>query len=244
MSQNGGVLLTTRSGHFNQRMLGGDMMDQEKIVQDASRTQIRSGVIRNPANEFTLIGRPWGNNNLYNPFTGGEQMTSDYERVAMIGKGHMQERIFKKNPLRPATSFVPRSVLLEEQPAVNVAEIGVGQPSLYDPYSPERDTPAPTVANSLTEARDYRQQVMTVNSLLGTRAQQRRMVKRSLDRVDPSRPQIIDINKHREFRSDMMMRKMRRSRGKNAFAEVKGRQQQELVKKLAEMAVGVPWIIR
>jgi hypothetical protein len=157
----------------------------------------------------------------------------------MIGKGHMQEKIFKKNPLRPATSFVPRSVLLEEQPAVNVAEIGVGQPSLYDPYPPERDTPAPTVANSLTEARDYRSQVRTVNSLLGTRAQQRRMVKRSLDRVNPSRPQIVDINEHREFRSDIKTRKMRRTRGKNAFKEVKDRkagEQAKLIRDLVERA--------
>jgi len=214
-------------------------MDQKKIVHVPSRTRVRSNVISNSADEFTPTGRMWGNNNLYNPFTGGEENRSGYERVPMIGKGHMQEKIFKKNPLRPSRSFIPRSVLLAEQPAVNVAEIGVGQPSLYDPYPPESDTPAPTVANSLTEARDYRSQVRTVNSLLGTRAQQRRMVKRSLDRVNPSRPQIIDINEHREFRSGIKTRKMRRTRGKNAFGEVKDRkagEQAKLVRDLIERA--------
>lgn len=195
------------------------MLDQVEIDKVPSLTRTRSNVIRNPASEITdrrRLGDHW----LYSPMTRGSSSWF-YEPVPRLGKAHRQEPIYKKNPLLPATSFVPRSVLLSEQPAVNIAENNVGQPQLYDPYPPESDTPAPTVANSLTESRDYRQQRRTVDSLLDTRAQARRMVSRNMTRVEPDRPQIVDIKRHRE-------------KTQSAFQEVAERQRRELIEKIID----------
>jgi hypothetical protein len=183
MSENAGIIIEGKTD---------DQMDQVKMVEVPSETKKRSAVIRNPANEITDSGRGVGDRYLYSPYTRGRDNAKLYEPIPMIGGAKRKEMVQKRNPLLPNTAYIPRTVVMQDHGALNVAN-----PQMPTPYDPLLDVPDLTVANSLTENRSYRNQARTVNSFLDTRSQERRLARKIMTSVQPNRAQIVDIKAHR-----------------------------------------------
>jgi hypothetical protein len=170
--------------------------EPEVIVDRVSGPVARSMAIRRPNHEIQQRNKSVNSGFLYSPFTHGEMDRSRYRRVPRP----TGERVWKKNPLMPAVSFVPVSVQLKEQPLLNVADPREPDPITEMKKLEEGQTnriPDTTVISSIPESRQYRQQLRTVSSLLDTRANQRRLVRGLMDQAQPDRPQIVDIDKHR-----------------------------------------------
>ena len=181
MSENAGVILRQR---------GDPQMLQEDVIGVRPRTMTRSGVIMREAHEITEKGRFPGDYHLYSPFARAEM---DPRRFEPIPKAKRQKkRLMRRNPLLPTRSYIPESVVMEDSPALNVAD-----PTEPNPYEPINDVPDLTVANSLTEERNVRNQVRDVRHYIDTRAQQRRLVRRVMQQIVPTQPRIVDIKAHR-----------------------------------------------
>ena len=159
-------------------------------IIDVAPPRMRSRAIQRP--NVTINKRNRMPDDRYNPLTRG----GSYKPVPKP----TGERKWKQNPLMPTVSFIPRSVQLQEQPLLNG----------FDPTKPDligakeildggatNAIPDTTVIDQIPESRNYRHQLRTVNSMLDTRAQQRRMIRKMMDRAQPDRPQIVDIDAHR-----------------------------------------------
>lgn len=160
-----------------------------KIVYVAP-PRARSLAIQRP--NVTINKRNRMPDDRYNPFS----RSGSYKPVPRP----TGERKWKQNPLMPTVSFVPRSVQLQEQPLLNGFDPTkpdlIGAKEILDKGATNA-IPDTTVINQIPESRNYRHQLRTVNSMLDTRAQQRRMIRRLMDRAQPNRPQIVDIDAHR-----------------------------------------------
>lgn len=170
--------------------------EPDVVVDQVSGPVARSLAIRRKNNEIQQLNRSVNSRHLYSPFANGEMDSSLYRRVPKP----TGERVWKKNPLMPAVSFVPVSTQLKEQPLLNVADPMEPDPITEMKKLEEGQTnriPDTTVISAIPESRQYRQQLRTVSSLLDTRANQRRLVRKLMDRSEPGRPQIVDIDKHR-----------------------------------------------
>ncbi len=181
-------MLVTQGGGLAGTFRGKMFPDEEVTTSAPPRS--RSMAIQRRNYDINETGRM--PDKRYNPFNRGG--ASRYKTVPRPTR----ERKWKQNPLMPTVSYVPMSVQLKEQPLLNVAD-----PTMPDAISAEQilatnvRPPDTTVINAIPESRDYRQQLRTVNSMLDTRAQQRRFVRRQMDRLQPDRPQIVDIDAHR-----------------------------------------------
>ncbi|MHA2181096.1 MAG: hypothetical protein ACXAAH_06715 [Promethearchaeota archaeon] len=115
-----------------------------------------------------------------------------------------KSKCFKKRPLIPAVSFIPSATILNEQVGLNILDPSIPYDILTD--GPEK-TPDEGVCNSLVESRSYNRQKININRLLSTRQKALRQVRLTMNKINPDRERIIDINKHRERNANEIDRK-------------------------------------
>jgi hypothetical protein len=125
----------------------------------------------------------------YNPLSRGRGVKSNYKRVS----APVRERCLKKDPLQPAVSFIPRAVLLEEQPAIQ-------NPAAPDYYAlrpePMNEIPDQTVCNNPYETRDLFSTNKNLKNMLQTRQTDINLRKMQMRKLQPNAPEIVDVKVH------------------------------------------------
>ena len=161
--------------------------EPQVITRETAPPRLRSGTIRRDNTDINERNRM--PDKRYNPFTRGDSY-KPVPRVRRVAR--------KRNPLMPTVSYVPSSVILNDQPLVNVED-----PTMRDPISAREELatnrlPETTVMHAIPESRNYRNQLRSINSILDTRAQNVRMIGRYMDAMTPDRDEIVDIKQHRQ----------------------------------------------
>lgn len=129
----------------------------------------------------------------YCPVTRSQKHADSYDPVPAPEYSEAIKRTFKKDKFRPSVSFIPQTTLLEDQPAVNIAEPVYPQLG----FNPMNEVPDLTVANGLSEDRRMRASNRRLASMLDSRAMERSRARFVMRSVEPDRPYIVDVNKHR-----------------------------------------------
>lgn len=223
MSENAGVLLSSERKPYNV------MLQEEELDSVPSLVRTRSGVLRNPAIDVTSNGRV-GEKHLYSPFKRGIDIPNRYTNVPPLGKAHRMEPVLKSNPRLPTTSYVPTSVILQDEVAPDITRTQVGRPGLYDPYPPAADIPDPMGVSPFSANKDYVNQVKTVRAIIGDRAERKRRTRFIMDRVNPARPEVLDIHAHRKLHQV----------GKSPFEDVRDKQTLSAIQRVVSAARPVP----
>lgn len=197
--------MSENAGLFNNKNL-------KKLVKEAPKKSQVIGSIKIKERDgvlmpTSLVSEQKGIEDLrYSPFQRGSMSRSEYKV-----QGHdMNEKCVKKDPFRPAVSFIPRTRKLLSQPAVNIAQ------PVYDAldYNPVKEIPDQTVCNNLSEIRNYRQTNKKLMDLLDTRARAREQVRRTMRKVNPLAPHIVDVKRHRKMQAeDNILNQVLKQRG-------------------------------
>ena len=128
----------------------------------------------------------------YSPFQRGEMNRKNYRyQPPLVDK----EKCVKKDPFKQAVSFIPRTKLLMEQPAVTNS---AAADWVRLDYNPIKEIPDQTVCNNISEIRHVRQSNKKLMSLLDTRAQARRRIRQRMWDISPDLPRIVDVKQHRK----------------------------------------------
>ena len=156
----------------------------------------RTGVLR-PSQQKVGYEDKFDNQNTikdsrYSPFQRGKMNRKNYRRSEkMVDK----EKCVKKDPFKQAVSFIPRTKILMEQPAVNNS----AAPNYVRlDYNPVREIPDQTVCNNISEIRNVRRSNKKLLSMLDTRAQARRRVRQTMWDITPDQARIVNVKRHRE----------------------------------------------
>lgn len=135
----------------------------------------------------------------YCPVTRSQKHRRSYEPVKAPVYSEAIRRTFKKNKYRPSVSFIPETTLLEEQPALNIANPVYPQLG----FNPLDEIPDLTVSNSLPENRQMRTSNRRLASMLDSRAIERSRARRVMRQINPDAPKIVDVQKHRQNHNNL-----------------------------------------
>lgn len=168
-------------------------------VTSLDKITFRERVIKRPIREIESIIRT-DQTSLedyrYNPLTRGEGVISNYKIVTKPTR----QTCLKKNPRRAATSFIPKTAILADQPAIQ-------NPASPDYYAlranPMTETPDETVCNSLTEARNMTNMNLMQMNMLNSRQDWVNVQKQAFRRDNPNAPEIVDIKLHEHSLKDL-----------------------------------------
>jgi len=153
----------------------------------------------------------------YSPVTRADKHSMNYEPVGAPRYSEAIRRTFKKNKFRPSVSFIPQTALLENQPALNIADPVYPQLG----FNPMEEVPDLSVANNLSENRQMRTSNRRLASLLDTRARERSRARFAMRTINPDAPRIVNVKKHRSQQATLQ-----------ASQDVTNQKTKELVKKL------------
>lgn len=131
----------------------------------------------------------------YNPLQRGSDKLSNYRTVPKPAR----ERCLKKDPLRPAVSFIPRATILEDQPAL----MNPANPEYYvlraDPMT---EIPDQTVCNNIYYERSLKKSNKQLNDMLTTRGSWMNTERLAMRRLDPNAPELVEVRQHRNTLAD------------------------------------------
>ena len=174
------------------------MPERERPVTLKKRPRYRMGKIKvdtEVKEEAARMQQTSISDYRYNPLQRGADKIVNYHKVDKPAK----ERCLKRDPLRPAVSFIPRATILEDQPLIQ-------NPAAPDYYAlradPMTEIPDETVCNNIYYNRSLRNTNKQLNSMLKTRSAWMNTERLAMRRLDPNAPQIVEVRKHRSTLAD------------------------------------------
>jgi len=120
-----------------------------------------------------------------------------YRKFARSENQNLRDHVSLKHRYKlPSRSYVPKTVVLQDQPAINVFDMT--RPYLASAKDDQQPTPSLTIEEGIPESWERPARVARLHSLQTERHQWHKQVSKSLDATVPYRDHVVDIKKHKK----------------------------------------------